>query len=494
MSILLVIDDDVTVLEVFRRLFERSDLTVLTAASAEEGINHVTRAEPDAIVLDVMLPDESGLETFGRIHRFDSRVPIIVISASSDSDTVIEAMRLGAFDYLTKPLNFPRVRELVDKALQIRRLMHVPVALKGNDSSGESDVLVGTCPQMQEVYKAIGRVAGQNATVLIRGDSGTGKELIARAIYQHSARKEGKFLAINCAAIPETLLESELFGHEKGAFTGAEARRIGMFEQCSGGTLFLDEIGDMTPLSQSKVLRVLQEQKFERVGGRETIQTDVRIITATNRNLEQMVAGGIFRADLYYRLNGFTINLPPLRERAEDILVLVRHFLAYYSRELGKTVNEVSPEAQAILQRYSWPGNIRQLQSVIRQAILHGTGRVLLPDFLPPEVREETSTARAASPADSGGLSLDTFITDELRDHTTTLYADAVAMLERMLLTRVLAHTSGNRSQAAKILGIARGSLRSKIRQLHITIDPVISIDSDSEEEENDRQLEAVGE
>jgi DNA-binding NtrC family response regulator len=245
MSTLLVIDDDAAVLEVFRRLLQEPDLTILTASSAEEGLELLRSSDPDTVVLDVMLPEGSGLETFERIHRFDAQIPILMISASSDSDTVIEATKLGAFDYLIKPLDFQHVRELVQRALEIRRLTHLPVTMPDNGGDAlraASDVLIGRCPAMQEVFKAIGRIAAQNDTVLIRGESGTGKELIARAIYQHSPRKTGRFLAVNCAAIPETLLESELFGHERGAFTGAESRRIGKFEQCSGGTLLLDEI------------------------------------------------------------------------------------------------------------------------------------------------------------------------------------------------------------------------------------------------------------
>ncbi len=487
MSTLLVIDDDPEILHVFERLFQEPDMRVLTAASAKEGLAVVGEADPDVVILDVMLPDESGLETFERIHRYDARIPILVISASGDSDTTIDAMMLGAFDYLVKPLDFPRVRELVDKALAIRRLMHVPVTLAEHSEapSSASDALVGRCAPMQEVYKAIGRVAGQSATVLIRGESGTGKELIARAIYQHSPRKSSKFLAVNCAAIPEALLESELFGHEKGAFTGADSRRIGKFEQCSGGTVFLDEIGDMTPLSQSKVLRVLQDQRFERVGGHETIQTDVRIIAATHRDLDQMVADGQFRADLFYRLNGFTIFLPPLRDRGEDIPRLVQHYLVRCSLELGKKVSDVSPDTMAILERFPWPGNVRQLQSVLRQSILRATGPRLVPDFLPDEIREPAGASNGAAGGHVLTSSLEQFIQSELRSGSNTLYADAVAMLERQLLTHVLRHTSGNQSRASKILGITRGCLRNKIRQLHINIDPVVTIDDASADEES---------
>jgi two-component system nitrogen regulation response regulator GlnG len=331
---------------------------------------------------------------------------------------------------------------------------------------------------MQEVYKAVGRVASQDVTVLIHGESGTGKELVARAIYQHSARAKGPFLAVNCAAIPEALLESELFGHEKGSFTGAESRRIGKFEQCNGGTLFLDEIGDMSPLVQSKVLRLLQEQAFERVGGNETIRTNVRIIVATNRDLEQMVKRGEFRADLYYRLNGFLIKLPALRERKDDVLVLLQHFLRRFSRELGKKVHGISPEALELLLWYPWPGNVRELQSVLKRALLQTTGEVLISDFLPEDVRTRAGHGAAGGESDADTTPVtDEFIDNRIRDGSEDLYAEAVALLERALITRVLQHTKGNQSQAAKILGITRGSLRNKIRTCGIAIEHVVMSD-----------------
>jgi two-component system nitrogen regulation response regulator GlnG len=314
-------------------------------------------------------------------------------------------------------------------------------------------------------------------TVLILGESGTGKELVARAIYRHSRRAEGPFLAINCAAIPETLLESELFGHEKGAFTGAERKRIGKFEQCSGGTLFLDEIGDMSPLTQTKLLRVLQEQRFERVGGNETITTDVRLLAATNHDLERAVEEGTFRSDLYYRLGGFTIKLPPLRERPEDLPLIVEHFLKRFSRELGKEVQSAAPETLEILQQYPWPGNLRELQSVLKQGLLQATGPVLIPDFLPP-----LTTAERREKATPAAGDWDQFITERLRAGSQDLYAEALAQMERQLLTRVLQQTGGNQLQAAKILGITRGSLRTKIRALGIVIERSISADEDAGE------------
>ena len=492
MSSILVIDDDRAVLQIFRQVLADTGITVHGASTAAEGLAQLRAESPDVVMLDVMLPDESGLETFHRLIQADPKVPVIFITASGTSDTAIEAMKLGAYDYLLKPLEAEQIRRLVERALVIRRFMHVPVGVMANEGAGSTDSLVGRCPAMQEVYKAIGRVASQNVTVLVAGESGTGKELVARAIYQHGPRASGRFLAVNCAAIPEALLESELFGHEKGSFTGADLKRIGKFEQCSGGTLFMDEVGDMSPLVQSKVLRALQEQRFERVGGNETIKTDVRIIAATNRDLEQMVADGTFRADLYYRLNGYTIKLPPLRERQSDIPVLVEHFLRLFARELDKSVNDISPEALDVLGRYLWPGNVREFQSVLRQAILQATGPVLLPDFWPAEVRQNNrGEASAAVRANGHGVELESFIEGRLHD-SQDLYAETLTHVERALLTRVLRHTSGNQSQAARILGITRGSLRNKIRLLKISIDPVIRLTDEEEDEPVEYSLPAA--
>jgi two-component system nitrogen regulation response regulator GlnG len=475
------------VVQIFRRGFQDTEVAVLSAGTAAEGLDLIARCQPDVVILDILLPDESGLTTFQKIHKEYPTTPVIFITASGTSNTAIEAIKLGAFDYLVKPIVFPKVRDLVSQALKIRRFMHVPVQVsESGDDDRPGDNLVGRCSAMQDVYKAIGRVASQNVTVLIRGESGTGKELVARAIYQHSPRASGRFLAVNCAAIPETLLESELFGHEKGSFTGADSKRLGKFEQCSGGTLFLDEVGDMTPLMQSKVLRVLQEKKFERVGGNDTIETDVWIIAATNRDLEQMVNAGQFRPDLYYRLNGFSIKLPPLRERSEDISVLVEHFLNRFSKELGKKVSDVSEEAMTMLMNYPWPGNVRELQSVLKQAILQASGPILLPEFFPYEVQEghggsAVSVGGYANGRGMGGL--EAYVDEQLRAGTHSLHADCVAFMERIVLTKILRHTQGNQSRAAKILGITRGSLRSKIRTLGIHINQSIHVGDDAVDE-----------
>jgi two-component system nitrogen regulation response regulator GlnG len=445
----------------------------------------------DCVLLDIMLPGTSGLDVFQQIKVLDNKLPVIFITAGGSSETTIRAMQLGAYDYLVKPLNLPSVKELVAKALETRRLMSVPVAIPKDDAPAiTGDYLVGKSEAMLKVYTQVGRVSAQDVIVLIRGESGTGKELIARAIYQHSPRASECFMAVNCAALPDNLLESELFGHEKGAFTGAHSRRIGKFEQCNGGTIFLDEVGDMALGVQSKVLRLLQEQKFERVGGNETIQTNVRIIAATNRNIEQMVEDGEFREDLFYRLNGFTISLPPLRERAGDLPALIQHFLNLFSPQLGKDyVEGISPEATAILTAYDWPGNVRELQSVIRQSLLNASGPVIVPDFLPPEVLEAVAPADAsqnasspANDADDQAYNLKRFLDESLGNADCppeNLHAETMEFVERYLLTRVLDQTGGNQSQAARILGITRGSLRNKIRTLGISIDHVVHVEDE---------------
>ena len=489
MSVLLVVDDDASILHIFRRAFRDSGIVVETVESAAECLRAVPEVLPDVVVLDLVLPDSSGLDTLAQIHQLDAKMPVLLITAGGTSATAIEAMKLGAFDYVLKPLDIAQLRKVVDRAFEVRRLMQVPVEVaetSAAEEDGAVDLLVGRCPAMQDVYKAIGRVASQDVTVLILGDSGTGKELVARAIYQHSKRAQGPFLAVNCAAIPDTLLESELFGHEKGAFTGADRTRIGKFEQCCAGTLFLDEIGDMSAVLQSKVLRIIQEQRFERVGGNETVKTNVRLIAATNRNLEEMVGDGKFRADLYYRLNVFAIQLPPLRERTEDLPLMVEYFLKRFNRELGKSVREIAPDVIGVLQEYSWPGNVRELQSVVKQALLQSSSPVLTRDCLPRFVSSPGTIGALGTIGPSvPGDDLDALITERLQADSSNLYDEAIAMAERKLISRVLEHTDGNQVRAAKILGIARGSLRKKIRSLGIRIGHTVEASSESEDEDD---------
>ncbi len=488
MSKILVVDDDRSVVLLIKAAFKGADVEILAAATANEGLKLLRAHQPDVMLLDIMLPEITGLELFAQIREIDNGVPVIFITAGGESETAIEAMKLGAFDYLLKPLDVARIKHLVGQAFDIRRLTSIPVEVPATTGVvGGDHQLIGRSRSMLEVYKAIGRVAPQTVTVLIRGESGTGKELIARAIYQHSLRRGKPFLAVNCAALPDALLESELFGHEKGSFTGADHRRIGKFEQCNGGTIFLDEIGDMSPLVQAKLLRLLQEQRFERVGGNTTIQTDVRIITATNRNLETMTEEGTFRPDLYYRLNGFTIKLPPLRDRGDDLLLLIEALLQRYSAELGKSLQRVSPDAMRILLEYSWPGNIRELQGVLRKSLLNLTGPILVPDFLPEEVHQtppRVEGASASKEGDGSGTAYDlkSFLEGRLTG-SQDLYAEAIEFMERYVVMRVLQTTGGNQSRAAKILGITRGSLRNKTHALGIKIDQVISHDVEADEE-----------
>jgi nitrogen regulation protein NR(I) len=477
---ILAIDDDRAVLHLIEQALQPLGLPVIKAGSADEGLRLIESERPDVLLLDIKLPGISGLDLLERIQQLDRKLPVIFVTADTDSATTIEAMRRGGYDYVPKPLDLSVLLSVVEKALSTRQLMNVPVALPTGEAKETSGVLfLGRSAPMLDVFKSIGRVAQQNVTVLIRGESGTGKELVARALYQHSNRANQPFMEVNCAAIPETLLESELFGHEKGSFTGAQQRRVGKFEQCNGGTIFLDEVGDMSPLVQGKVLRLLQEQRFERVGGNETIQTDVRIIAATNRPLEEMVEEGDFRADLLYRLNGVSISLPPLRQRGEDVPLLLQHFLTRATQELNKPeIEGLSPEALKRLTSYSWPGNVRELQSIIRQAVLATTGTVVVPDSLPAEALGKSPRTNAtASPGDDGGpADLHAFIEARLRENTSDLYAEALEFMERMLITRVLQETGGNQSKAAGVLGITRGKIRDRIAAFDISVDKSVSV------------------
>jgi two-component system nitrogen regulation response regulator GlnG len=464
---LLLIDDDPALTPgQVSQAFPAPAHRVEVAATGAAGLERIEAGAPDVVLLDLLLPDQSGLDVYQQIRGLDARIPVIFITAARGADTAIEAMKQGAYDYLFKPLDPHQLRRVVGEALEVARRMRQPAVVA--ETAADPDIegaIVGSCPAMREVFKAIGRVAAQDVPVLITGESGTGKELVARAIYQHGARARAPFLALNSAAIPENLLESELFGHEKGAFTGADRRRIGKFEQITGGTLFLDEVGDMPPATQAKLLRVLQEQAFERLGGNETIRTDVRLIAATHRDLKAWSEQGKFRPDLYYRLNVFTIHLPPLRERGDDLALLVPHFVKRFSRELGREVREVTTETLTRLRAYAWPGNIRELQSVLKQALLQARGTTLLPAHLP------------ALPADAGGpvpafLSvgdapdLEAFVRRCLAFDAGDWYAQAHLRLDRVLLPRVLEATGGNQQEAARRLGIARETLRRRLRDL----------------------------
>ncbi len=455
MAHLLVIDDDPAVIpEQVRQTFPQPAHRVELAATGAAGVERVRSNPPDVVLLDLRLPDGSGLRVFEQIREIDARIPVIFVTMAKTADAAIEAMSRGAFDYLFKPLDLKQLRRVVNDALEVARRMRAPAVVSESPVDAELDgAIFGGCAAMREVYKAIGRIAAQDVPVLITGESGTGKELVARAIYQHGSRAKAPFLALNCAAIPENLLESELFGYEKGSFTGADRRRFGKFEQCNGGTILLDEIGDMPLVLQAKILRLLQEQSFERVGGNETIRTDVRVIAASHRDLKARSAEERFRADLYYRLGVFTIHLPPLRERGEDLPMLVNQFLRRFSRELGREIREIDPEALERLRAYAWPGNIRELQSVLKQSLLQATGTVLLPAFLP-----ELSGSREIKPPETPPPETDSDLTME--------------GVERRHLLAVLEKTGWKVSApggAAEILGLNRGTLQSRLKKLGIS-------------------------
>jgi nitrogen regulation protein NR(I) len=473
MARLLVIDDEPNLLYSLVKSLRSETLDVVTAGTARQGIEAVRQQTPDTVILDVRLPDMPGLDAFEEIRRIDPRLPVIIITAFSTADTAIEATKRGAFEYLLKPVDFHQLRELVNKAIELSRLRHVPAVFSEDELPDDATVdrIVGHTPEMQELYKSIGKVAPHDVAVLLQGESGTGKELVARAIYQHSPRSQGPFLAINCAAMPEGLLESELFGHEKGSFTGADRRRIGIFEQADKGTLFLDEVGDMTLATQPKLLRLLQDQQFERVGGEETIRTDVRVIAATNQDLERKVAAGEFRSDLLYRLNTVTINLPPLRNRKDDLPLLVAHFLKILNRDLRKRVTSIAPEALRVLEAYPWPGNVRELQSAIKHAYVQSSGEVITIECLPAHLRGDLPSPPRPAEPDSDNLRVVEMVNGLIRGGESGIYEKVTTAVDRTVLETVLKHAKGNQMQASEILGISRTTLRAKMRSLGLAIE-----------------------
>ncbi len=479
MDKLLLIDDEADVQYSFRRIFDSPEIELATASSGEEALRLVPKLKPDLVIMDVRMGGMSGLETLRRLRDADAKLPVIMMTAYGTTQTAIEAMKLGAYDYLLKPFDVPRLKRIVADALHAARAMRQVVSYQPLlDSEDYALGIIGRSEGMQAVFKTIGQVAASDATVLITGESGTGKELVARAIYHHSGRSGRPFLAINCAALPENLLESELFGHEKGAFTGASAQRIGKFEQCDGGTLFLDEIGDMSPATQTKVLRVLQSGTFERVGGNQPIRVSVRVIAATNQPLEDAVAARQFREDLFYRLNVVRIRIPPLRERREDVGLLVNYFLKRFGEGKGASAKSVSPEVLARLEAYAWPGNVRELENVIQRATVLARGRVILVSDLPPEMVGARGDARmegaavsaetgepASPPAteDPAALAKALFRWARQQDGRRVLPA-----VERELVVQALQETGGNQVRAAKLLGITRATLRKRIAKYQI--------------------------
>lgn len=477
---LLVIDDEPNIAFSIKECLQSDTLEVISAPTAKEGIHLVASAHPDVVILDVRLPDLSGLDAYDRIAKIDPRLPVIIVTAYASTETAIEAMRRGAFEYLLKPVDVLRLESVVTKAITVSHLSHVPVVVDKDtdDVDRETDRIIGQSPPMQEVYKTIGRIAPQDGPALILGESGTGKELVARAIHHYSRRSQKPFLAINCAALPETLLESELFGHEAGAFTGADQRRIGKFEQVHEGTIFLDEIGDMSLATQAKALRLLQDQSFQRLGGTQTVKTNVRIIAATNKDLPKLINSGAFRLDLYYRLNVFLLQVPPLRERLEDIPALVKYFIKKFNHRLDRPVHTITPKTMNVLQAYHWPGNVRELESAIRFAMARSTGDIITIDCLPNAISKvkaeptgvnSKSTAVPDEPEDE--FNVRSFVQQLLKDDVPNIYHKVSDIVDRIILEEVMQNVDGNQVQACKKLGIARMTLRSKLRGLNLSVD-----------------------
>jgi nitrogen regulation protein NR(I) len=475
MHTILIVDDDKSIRYSLKRMLEEN-YSVLTAQNGEKALNQVQKNFPDLIIMDIKMPGRSGIEVLKEIKSIDPKSLVIIMTAYGTTETAIEAMKFGAFDYILKPFPIPRMKGLVEKAISLRKLMKEEVSYApAVGKEGEEEQIVGSSLKMQEIYKMIGQVAPSDVTVLLRGESGTGKELVARAIYHHSLRSSQTFLPVNCAAIPDTLLESEIFGHEKGAFTGAFSRRIGKLEQCQGGTVFLDEIGDMSLSTQAKLLRALQEKSFERLGGMETIKVDIRFIVATNKDLEEAISNGRFREDLYYRLNVISIKIPPLRERKEDIPELISYFLKKFNRELKRRTVGITPSAMEKITSYGWPGNVRELENVLKSAMVLCQGEWILEDQLPLEKGWERLEVEEDLSKKHIEALLDTFFETFSNAPAMSHDLDMISALEKGLIIRALQKTKGNQVQAALLLGINRSTLRGKMERYHIRKEIMVS-------------------
>lgn len=476
MSTILIIDDDDQLRKSFERLLMEEGYSVESAPSGELGLDLVTEKVPDLVILDMRLPGMNGLETFHAIHKIEPKLPVIIMTAYGTTETAIEATKMGAFDYILKPFEVPDMLAVIRQALEAGRFMRSPVDMNAAPDNASHEAIIGRSKAMQDVYKAIGRVSPTDATVLIRGESGTGKELVARATYQHSPRASKPFLVINCVAIPENLLESELFGYEKGAFTGASHRRVGKIEQANGGTIFLDEIGDMPSSIQAKILRLLQEKSIERLGGREPIPVNVRIIAATNRNLESALSEGRFREDLYYRLKVVTIWLPPLRERRADIPLLTAYFLSRYAVEVQMDNPGITEEAVKILKSHPWPGNVRELANTIQKTLIFNRGAPICPEDITQAISGRILGKRDSAKADDKVIRQ--WIRNSLASKTTeNIFDKCMDRFASMLISEALNLTGGNRSRAAKLLGLSRPTLHSKIEKYRLKFDTLVKED-----------------
>ncbi len=467
MAKILLIEDDPSVSSALEHVLQSEQHSVVTASDTPTGMAAAQEGDFDLVITDLQMPGGSGIEVIKALHAARPHLPVILMTAHHTTEIAIEATKFGAYDYIRKPIDFPKFPEffeMIDKAAASKRLMDHPVQLPGESpaqDASKSDAIVGNSRAMQAVYKEIGRVAAKPVTVLIRGETGTGKELVARAIFQHSSRFDQPFVVVNCPAIPEALIESELFGHEPGAFTDAKTRRIGRFEQADHGTIFLDEIGDMSLVTQVKMLRVLQDKIVQRLGGKYPIEVDVRFIAATSRDLEQAIADKVFREDLFYRLNVATIHLPPLRERREDIPELVNYFLRRHAKELDCVQPTITAEAVQFLEQQPWPGNVRELANVVRKALLMSRGF----EISLGHIREVIAKPRLPPPA--SGQTMAGFIADLLakvkHGELESAQAAFTEAAERELYSQAIQLAQGNQAQAAKWLGVSRPTMREKL-------------------------------
>jgi len=454
-----VIDDDRSIRWVLEKALRQADMEVTSFDNASGVIEALDRDPPDAIITDVRMPGMNGLVLLDSIHNQHPGIPVIIMTAHSDLESAVSAYQGGAFEYMPKPFDVDEAVDLVQRAID----QHRRQALQHPEPESKPTEIIGEAPAMQEVFRAIGRLSRSNITVLINGESGTGKELVARALHRHSPRADKPFIALNTAAIPRDLLESELFGHERGAFTGATAARRGRFEQADGGTLFLDEIGDMPPECQTRLLRVLADGEFYRVGGQTPIQVDVRIIAATHQNLEERVKAGLFREDLFHRLNVIRIHLPSLRERREDIATLTRHFLLQAAQEMQMEPKVLRPEVGEYLSRLDWPGNVRQLENTCRWLTVMASGREIHIDDLPPELKTQMAPATGS---DSWEETLRQWAERRLFSGESGLLNTATPAFERVMIETALKQTGGRRQDAARLLGWGRNTLTRKIKEL----------------------------
>jgi nitrogen regulation protein NR(I) len=455
----LIVDDEPNLRKILSAQLSRDGYDVLTAEDGEQGLAYLRDHHIDLVVTDLKMPKVDGMTLLRRALQEDPDRPVVMITAHGTVDTAVEALKIGAFDYLTKPFDKDEVRQIVAKALKTRQLAGAE-ASGGQTAPGARFGIIGTSTGIADLYAILERVADTPTTVLITGESGTGKELVARALHDHSSRKDKPFIKVNCAAIPKELIESELFGYERGAFTGAVSSKPGRFELANGGTLFLDEIGEIPVEMQVKLLRALQESEFERVGGIKTIRVDVRLVAATNRDLKKLISAGTFREDLYYRLNVVPIRLPALRERAVDIPLLVEHFLRKFNERLKKHVVGAEPDALDILAAYAWPGNIRELENVVERAVLFCDTQNVRAQDLPPEVRGALTPTQA--PITDADLQAALASEGGLKEHVKV----AMNRLERELVGRALAQTNGNVTHAARLLKISRKGLQLKMKEL----------------------------